>query len=91
MFQKKIIIVNELKEIHDLGKKAEGIMFKKVYFERFSTAVRIVKNLLSVLRFFETANDTENKQPIFVSSVWVSRPLGLKKARRGGKTKSEPW
>ena len=58
MFQKKIIIVNELKEIHDLGKKAEGIMFKKVYFERFSAAVRIVKNLLSVLRFFETANDT---------------------------------
>ena len=51
MFQKKIIIVNELKEIHDLGKKAEGIMFKKVYFERFSTAVRIVKNLLSVKIF----------------------------------------
>ena len=55
-----------------ITEKAERMMFKEVYFERFNTAVRIVKHLLSVLRFFETANDTETNNPYLLA---LSRSL----------------
>ena len=85
--EEEIIVVNELKEIYDLGENAEGIIFKKVDFKKLHAAVRRVNN---VLRFFETSNITETNNLIVASSVWVSRQLGLKKAKRDDKTKSEP-
>ena len=75
----EIIIVNALKETYDLGEKTEGIIFKKVDFMRLNAAVRKVNN---VLRFFKTSNITETNNFIVASSVWVSRQLELKKARR---------
>ena len=73
--EEEIIVVNELKEIYDLGEKAEGI-FKTVDFKMLNAAVRRVNN---VLRFFETSNITETNNLIIASSVWVSRQLGHKK------------
>ena len=64
---------------HDLGEKTEGIIFKKVDFMRLNAAVRKVNN---VLRFFKTSNITETNNLIAACFVWVSRQLGLKKARR---------
>ena len=78
--EEAILVVNELKEVYDLGEKAEGIIFKKVDFKRLNTADRRVNNVL-----------TETNNLIVSSYVWVSRQLGLKKAKRDGKTKSEPW
>ena len=82
--EEEIIVVNELKEIYDLGQNAGGIIFKKVGFKRLNKAVRRVNN---VLRFFETSDITETNNLIVASSVWVSRQLGLKKAKRDVK----PW
>ena len=85
--EEEITVVNELKEIYDLGQNAEGIIFKKVFkkdFKRLNKAVRRVNN---VLRFFETSDITETNNLIVASSVWVSRQLGLKKSKRDGK----PW
>ena len=76
--EEEIIVVNELKEIYDLGENAEGIIFKKVDFKKLHAAVRRVNN---VLRFFETSNITETSN-IVASSVWVSRQLGLKKLNK---------
>ena len=75
--EEEIIVVNELKEIYDLGENAEGIIFKKVDFKKLHAVVRRVNN---VLRFFETSNITETNNLIVASSVWVSRQLGLKKS-----------
>ena len=86
--EEEIIVVNELKEIYDLGEKAEGIIIKKVDFKRLHAAIRRENN---VLRFFETSNITERNKLIVASSVWVSRQLGQKKAKRDGKIKSEQW
>ena len=86
--EEEIIVVNELKEIYDLGEKTEGIIFKKVDFKRLNAAVLRVNN---ILKFFETSNITETNKLIFASSVWIYRQLGFKKAKREGKTKSEPW
>ena len=55
---------------------------------RLNAAARRVNN---VLRFFEKSNITETNNLIVATSAWVSRQLGLKKAKREGKTKSEPW
>ena len=54
-----------MKEIYDLGQKAEGI-FKTVDFKRLNAAVQRVNN---VLRFFETSNITETNNLIIASSV----------------------
>ena len=45
----------------------------------------------NILRFFKTSNITETNNLIVASPAWVSRKLGLKKAKRDGKAKSEPW
>ena len=84
----RITVVNELKEIYDLGENAEGIIFEKVDFKRLNAAVRRVNNPL--LRFFEASDITETNNLIVASFFWVSRELGLKKAKRDDKTKSEP-
>ena len=81
----RITVVNELKEIYDLGENAEGII---VDFKRLNAAVRRVNNPL--LRFFEASDITETNNLIVASFFWVSRELGLKKAKRDDKTKSEP-
>ena len=77
-----------MKEIYDLGEKAEGIIFKKVDFKRLNAVVQRVNN---VLRFFETSNFTERDNLIVDSFVWVSTQLGLKKAKIDGKKISESW
>ena len=84
----RITVVNELKEIYDLGENAEGIIFEKVDFKRLNAAVRRVNNPL--LRFFKASDITETNNLIVASFFWVSRELGLKKAKRDDKTKSEP-
>ena len=77
-----------MKEIYDLGEKAEGIIFKKVDFKRLNAVVQRVNN---VLRFFETSNFTERDNLTVDSFVWVSTQLGLKKAKIDGKKISESW
>ena len=72
----------ELKEIYDLGGKAEGLMFKKV---NFNGAVITVNN---ALRFFQTPNIPETNNLTAASTFWVSRQLGLKKSKIDGKKKS---
>ena len=63
-------------------------MFKKAGFKRLNAAVQRVNN---VLMFFERSNFTETNNLTVASSAWVSRQLGLKKASRDNKKKSEPW
>ena len=64
--EEEIIIINELREIYDLGEKTEGIMFRKVDFKRLNAVIRRVNNML---RFFEKSNITETSNRTVARSV----------------------
>ena len=80
--EEEIIVVIELKEIYNLGEKAEGLMFKKVNFNGALIAVN------NALRFYQTPNIPETNNLTAASTFWVSRQLGPKKSKIDGKKKS---
>ena len=83
VLEEEITIINELKEMHDLGEKTGGI-FKKVDFKRLNAAVWKVNN---ILRFLKHLILLKLKNLIAATCFQTIKP---KKARSDDKTKSEP-
>lgn len=46
--EEEIIVINELKEVYDLGERAEGIVCRKVTFKLLNAVVRRANNVFKV-------------------------------------------